>query len=63
MNSLHDQATLIDGHGENETTVKITNRSRAVIGLWFTRFAIKVAMPGLSAAALKFKGNIALRAI
>lgn len=51
MKSVHGQATLIDGPGENETTVKITNRHKPGIGLWFTRFAIKAAMPGLSKAA------------
>ena len=53
MKSVHGQATLIDGPGKNETTVKITNRHKPGIALWFTRFAIKSAMPGLSAAAPK----------
>lgn len=58
MKSVHGQATLIDGPGENETTVKITNRHKPGIGLWFTRFAIKDAMPGLSKAAPKrFRNN------
>ncbi|MEL7121997.1 MAG: hypothetical protein AAFO07_21295 [Bacteroidota bacterium] len=53
MTSVHGQATLIDGPNLNETTVKITNRHRPGLGLWFTRFAIKAAMPLLSAAAPK----------
>jgi hypothetical protein len=53
MKSVHGQATLMDGPGENETTVKITNRHKPGIGLWVTRFAIKAAMPGLSKAAPK----------
>lgn len=53
MKSVHGHATLIDGPRENETTLKITNRHKPGIGLWFTRFAIKAAMPGLSKAAPK----------
>jgi hypothetical protein len=53
MKSVHGQATLTDGPGENETTVKITNRHKPGFALWFTRFAIKAAMPGLSKAAPK----------
>ena len=53
MTSVHGQATLSDGPNPNETTVTITNRHRPGIGLWFTRFAIKAAMPGLSSAAPK----------
>lgn len=53
MKSVHGQATLSDGPGKNETTVKITNRHKPGIALWFTRFAIKAAMPKLSSAAPK----------
>ena len=59
MKSAHGQPTLIDGPGKNETTVKITNRHKPSIGLWFTHFAIKAAMPGLSKAAPKrFKDKV-----
>lgn len=58
MKSVHGRATLIDGPGKDETTVRISNRHQPGIGLWFTRFAIKAAMPGLSKAAPKrFKNN------
>lgn len=53
MTSVHGQATLSDGPGKNETTVTITNRHRPGIGMWFTRFAIKAAMPSLPGAAPK----------
>lgn len=61
MKAVHGRATLTDGPNENETTVKISNRHNPGIALWFTRFAIKSAMPGLSAAAPKrFKENVYL---
>lgn len=53
MKSVHGQATLSDGPGKDETTVTITNRHNPGIALWFTRFAIKSAMPGLPGAAPK----------
>lgn len=53
MKAVHGTATLSDGPGENETTVHIVNTHRPGLALWFTRFAIKAAMPGLSAAAPK----------
>lgn len=51
MKAVHGTATLSDGPGENETTVSIVNRHRPGLALWFTRIAIKAAMPGLSKAA------------
>lgn len=53
MKAVHGTATLSDGPGENETTVHIVNTHRPGIALWFTRFAIKAAMPGLAAQAPK----------
>ncbi|MEL6270015.1 MAG: hypothetical protein AAFV33_15450 [Chloroflexota bacterium] len=51
MKAVHGSATLSDGPGPDETTVTIKNRHNPGIALWFTRFAIKAAMPGLSDAA------------
>lgn len=51
MTSVHGQATLSDGPGPNETTVKITNRHRPGFSLGFTRFMIKTSMPSLSKLA------------
>jgi hypothetical protein len=53
MKGVHGQATLSDGPGPDETTVTIENRHQPGVALWFTRLAIKAAMPGLSAAAPK----------
>lgn len=48
MKAVHGTATLSDGPGPNETTVTIVNRHKPGFALWFTRFAIKAAMPSLS---------------
>ena len=53
MKAVHGSATLSDGPGPDETTVTIENRHRPGFALWFTRFAIKAAMPSLSGAAPK----------
>lgn len=51
MKAVHGTATLVDGPGPHETTVKIVNRHRPGIALWLTRFGIRAAMPLLSNAA------------
>ena len=53
MTSVHGSATLSDGPGPDQTTVRISNRQRPGIALWLTRILARAATPTLASAAPK----------